>query len=225
MSAGAVLFSEMTPDVAWAEDFHKWYNEHHIPIRMAAPGFTGAQRYADAEGPGFLAVYDMDNSGALRTPEYGKIKGEPSEQTAWMLKNVAGFTRYIGTQIGLQLQEGVDEAAMLQAPVLYAVMFDVPEDRLADFDEWYDVDHVPLLLGCKDWLGCRRYALEDSHPHQFNRMALHYLADASALQSDARAAARASAWRDRIAAEPWFKGKYLIFNAIGQRFASKGSQA
>jgi len=225
MPVGAILFSEMTPAPEWEGAFHTWYDTHHIPIRMAAPGFLGAGRYQRMDGPGFLAVYDMADEGTLQTPEYAVIKGQPSAETAWMLENVSGFTRHIGSLIGQQTRPEVSEAEMLASPFLYAVLFDVPADRQADFDAWYDQDHVPLLLGCKDWLGCRRYSLNVSHPEHFTHIALHHLADMSALESPARAAARASDWRARIAAEPWFKGTYMTFAARGDRFAPTGDKA
>lgn len=221
MPVGAILFSEMIPAPEWQGAFHNWYDTHHIPIRMAAPGFLGARRYARSEGPGFLAVYDMEDEGALKTPDYAAIKGQPSEETAWMLKNVTGFTRNIGYLIGQQSQPGVTEAEMLESDFLYAVFFNVPDARAADFDAWYDEDHVPLLLGCKEWLGCRRYRLSDAHPEPFTHIALHHLSDLSALQSPARAAARASDRRASIAAEPWFKGSYMTFAAHGPRFSAQ----
>jgi len=99
MDKKAVLFSEMTPDQAWEAEFNAWYDEEHIPIRMKAPGFTGAQRYRRVDGPDYLAIYDMTTAGALATPEYQTIKGQPSERTSRMLRDVQGFTRYIGEEI------------------------------------------------------------------------------------------------------------------------------
>jgi hypothetical protein len=211
----AVLFSEMTPAPAWESDFNRWYDEEHIPIRMAVDGFKGAQRYRRGERD-YLAVYDMDDAGVLGSDAYRQVKDYPSETTAWMLKSVANFTRYIGRPIGTQAQAGHED--FVQAPVLYPVFFTVPEPRLEEFDAWYDQDHVPTLLECPDWLGCRRFDIVSGAPQSFNRLALHYLSDIRALDSDARAKARASEWRARLAEESWFKGEYMTFERHGGRF-------
>lgn len=221
MRPGAVLFSEMTPEASWEEEFHEWYDTHHIPIRMKAPGFIGAQRYSRVEGEGFLAVYDMESPQTLQTPEYAVIKGQPSETTARMLRDVKGFTRYTASLISWQQQIGVTDLEVLESPVLYAVFFTVPEDREADFNSWYTEDHVPKLLLEPQWLGVRRYKIVDGTPHPYTHVALHHLASADAMNSPARAAARDTPWRDRLAAEPWFKGSYMVFDKRGERFLSE----
>lgn len=209
----AVLFSEMTPDPEWESDFNNWYDEEHIPLRMAVPGFAGAQRYKRNERD-YLAVYDMDATDVLTSPAYTEVKDNPSEQTAWMLKSVSNFTRYIGRPINTQF----NTENFVEAPVLYPVFFTVPEDRLSEFDDWYNQDHVPTLLETPDWLGCRRFAIESGGPENFNRLALHYLSDERALASDARDKARKSEWRDRLSQEDWFKGTYMVFGRHGKRF-------
>jgi hypothetical protein len=215
MQGSAILFSEMIPGSEWEGEFNKWYDEEHIPVRMAAPGFQSGQRYrADGGGPGYLAVYEMDSPAALATPEYQKIKQQPSETTAWMLKNVTGFTRYTCEQISQVSKPG---STGINTPILYAVWFNVPPERLADFDDWYDNDHVPLLMECKDWQMVRRFNVISGEPQPYNRLALHYLADLRALDSPERKKARETPWRARIASESWFSGTYSIFQRHGDR--------
>lgn len=216
MRGGAILFSEMTPPAGQEAAFHDWYDTEHIPIRMGAPGFVSAQRYRAQSGAGYLAVYEMTTLAALDTPEYRTIKTAPSETTRWMLKNVSGFTRYLGEETYCKMGQGADETA-IDAPVLYSVWFNVPPDRAADFDAWYEQDHVPLLLGCADWRMVRRFRITDGEPEHWTHLALHYLNDVKALESPERAQARKTPWRDRLAAEPWFKGKYTLFDRHKER--------
>lgn len=211
----AVLFSEMTPAPEWEGDFNDWYNTEHIPLRMGAPGFTSAQRYRANEGPAYLAVYEMETAAALKTPEYHVIKGQPGERTKRMLSDVTGFTRYIANESGRWEKP---ESASIDAPVLYAVFFEVPADRADDFDRWYTEDHIPLLMKCTDWLMVRRFNIIDGEPGKYTRLALHYLASTNALSSPEREAARATPWRARLAAESWFKGHYVVFDHLGTRF-------
>lgn len=114
------------------------------------------------------------------------------------------------------------DASPEDAPLLYAVWFDVPADRLTDFDAWYDEDHAPLLMQAPAWLGIRRFDVGVSDPVPYNRLALHYLADRAALDGPERAQARATPWRARLAAEPWFKGSYKVFDRHGARQMAPG---
>jgi hypothetical protein len=214
-----ILFSEMTPPPGRDAAFHGWYDEEHIPLRMAVPGFVSARRYRDTgEGAqGFLAVYEMDAPGVLKSPAYGVVKNQPSELTRDMLASVSGFTRYIGQEMAVRRRADGDAPTALDAPLLYAVWFSVPEERCADFDAWYEQDHVPLLMECPEWLMVRRFRITDGEPQPYNRLALHYLANRSAVDSPAREKARATPWRAKLAAEPWFKGTYSVFEAIRPR--------
>ena len=215
MTRNAVLFSEMTPAPEWEQEFNDWYDTEHIPARMRAPGFTSAQRYRATEGSAYLAVYEMETADALKTPEYQLIKGQPSTLTARMLGGVSGFTRYICEESGRWETPG---SSLIDAPVLYAVFFEVPADRADDFDRWYVEDHVPLLMQCKDWLMVRRFNIKDGEPGKYTHLALHYLASTDALSSPERDAARATPWRAKLAEENWFKGHYVVFDRLGARF-------
>jgi hypothetical protein len=216
MKGGAILFSEMTPEPSFEADFHDWYDTEHIPIRMGAPGFASAQRYRAHSGGGYLAVYEMSDLSALDSPAYRVIKSEPSERTRFMLKNVRGFTRYLGKETYCRARDGNTDAA-LDSSVLYAVWFNVPADRAKDFNDWYEQDHIPILLKCPDWRMVRRFDITDGEPETWTHLALHYLNDAAALESPERAEARQTPWRDRLAAEPWFKGKYTMFDRHRER--------
>jgi hypothetical protein len=217
-TAKTVLFSEMTPEPEWEGEFNAWYDQEHIPLRMGAPGFTGAQRYRNVAAADYLAVYEMTSPEALSTPEYQKIKGQPSDQTRRMLHDVSGFTRYIGVELGSD--QRADAQRPEDAPILYSVFFKVPEEAEADFNGWYEQDHAPILLKCSDWLMVRRFKIVSGDPEAWTHMALHYLADRSALESPERAEARATPWRARLAAQPWFNGKYTVFEKRGSRFTA-----
>ncbi len=213
MSKPAILFSEMTPPPGREAEFNAWYDEEHIPLRMRVAGFRSAQRYRDGETQNYLAVYEMVSDDALATPDYQKLKGSPSERTRDMLASVSGFTRYLGHPL-----KTADVDGFIDAPILYAVLFNVPAERLGAFETWYEGEHVPMLMEDKRWLGVRRFDIFDGAPVPFNRLALHYLATRDVLDSEARQRARATPQRARLADEPWFKGRYAIFDRLGSRF-------
>lgn len=207
----------MEPPAGAEADFHQWYNEHHIPARMAIAGFASATRYEAIDGePRYLACYFLDDLAALRSPGYRELKERPDERTDRMLSSVLGFTRYVCEEIA-------DTGARPgEASNLYVVTFSVPSADEAEFEGWYGQEHVPLLMEVPGWLRVRRYRARaggDGPP--WTHFALHELADATALERPERAAARNTARRDELAARPWFadSGRWLyrpIHTATGE---------
>jgi hypothetical protein len=212
----------MTPDLDWEDRFNKWYDTHYIPSRMVLPGFISAQRYRDAERPSYLVVYEMDSLAPLRTPEYMKLRAQPNVESKWMLTNVTEATRYTGDQIFEQRQAGLNSDP-LDAPVLVSVYFSVPDGRADEFNRWYNEEHVPMLLQCKDWLMCRRFAVDDGDPEPWTHLALHYLASEAALESPERAAANETPWRKKLAEEQWFRARLQVYQRHGNRFLHKAA--
>ncbi len=202
-----LLFSQMEPPPGWESDFHDWYNNHHIPVRMAIDGFRSATRYEALEGnPRYLACYFLDDMGALDCTAYRRLKAEPDPRTAQMLDRVLGFTRYICEQIS---DTGMPAAA---PTVLFVVTFAVPDADEPEFEQWYGDEHVPLLMAVPGWLRVRRYrARAGGEGPPWTHFALHELADASALDRPERQAARDTPRRDALARRPWFaaSGRWL----------------
>lgn len=217
MKGATVLFSEMAPDVDWEDEFNEWYDTHQIPLRMEIDGFLSAQRYKDPDRPNYLVVYELKSPAVLESEAYGKIIAQPNVKTRWVLDNVTGSSRYPGNQISDQARDGVGDEAM-DAAALYAVFFSVPDDRAEEFNAWYTEEHVPMLLECPDWLQVRRFEINDGDPQPWTHLALHYLRDASALDSPELEAARNTEWRGRLAKEGWFQGSFHFFERFGDRF-------
>lgn len=223
MTKEAVLFSEMIPQPDWEDKFNEWYDSEHIPIRMEIPGFRRARRYRELDSLKYLAVYEMDHAEIMKSDEYKKVKENPGELTQWMLKSVGGFTRYIGEIISEQINERINNDPY-DASILYPVMFQVPQEREQEFNDWYVEDHVPTLLKNPDWLACRRYRIINGDPENWTHLALHYLANKEVLDCDERKEARNSPWREKLAQEEWFKGQYMLFKLIKKFNATQGAK-
>lgn len=214
-----LLFSQMEPPPGWEDDFHDWYESEHIPARMALPGFAAAVRYAAETGtPRWLACYFLDDLGVLDTPEYRRLKTDPSERTARMLGAVSGFTRYTCRELS---DTGAPADGAAAPGRLFAVAFSVPEADEAEFDAWYTEEHVPLLMAADGWLRVRRYRVLPGHDGPpWTHLALHELRDAAVLDAPERERARTTEWRDRLARRPWFtaSGRWLyrpVHSAVG----------
>jgi hypothetical protein len=56
-----ILSGETRPLPGREEEYHKWYDETHVPEIVAFDGFVSARRFAPVdEGSPFIAIYEMD---------------------------------------------------------------------------------------------------------------------------------------------------------------------
>lgn len=210
-----LLFSQMAPPAGWEADFDEWYETEHIPARMAIPGFSHALRYRQDAEPWHLACYFIDDMAALETPEYRTLKSDPSERTARMLANVSGFTRYITDQISDTASEGTPSDLTGTDHTLFVVAFNVPDGEAADFDGWYEEEHVPLLMKVPGWLRVRRFRVRPGFDGPaWTHLALHELANPDVLNAPERAAARDTPRRDALAARPWFTSGRWVYSPV-----------
>ena len=219
LKGNAVLFSEMTPQPGDEARFNDWYDNHHTPSHVqGVPGFLSAHRYAKPDGPGFCAVYELDDPVTLETEEYRSRKYTPDAQTKAMLDSVTGFTRYIGREISYLGEPEVGR----NADVLLAVFFAVPSGRQAEFLDWYQTEHAPLLIECPGWLMARTMEVIDHNPDPFTHMILHYHEHAEVRRSPEAARAHDTEWRKRLVAENWYTPRSVMYRKRGKRFVKSG---
>jgi hypothetical protein len=201
----AILFSQMEPPAEQLDRFHHWYDTDHIPARMVLPGYRGARRFQALDGsPEYLAIYELDSLDALKTEGYQEVKTSPSALTKEMLSVVNGFTRFTCEQVS-------DLGEPVHGSYLSVVAFAVPDSDVAEFDAWYEDEHVAMLLEAKDWLRVRRYRVVDGEGGPWTHLALHELASTEVMNSPERAKARRGPLRDQLASQPWFgeSGRWL----------------
>ena len=104
---------------------------------------------------------------------------------------------------------------------LFRVGLRVPREHRREFLAWYEQEHLPILLECPQWDGCRFVEAPDLHECRF--VALHQLADRSALSSPERARSRATPWFMRLKQYGWFDGPFsrVLFRRIASEPSAK----
>jgi hypothetical protein len=68
-----LLLTLTEPPPAMEEEFNAWYDEEHLPERLAIPGFRSAQRWVADVSPGkgkYLATYELDSAAVLESSAY-----------------------------------------------------------------------------------------------------------------------------------------------------------
>jgi len=195
----ALLFAVLRPEPGDLADFYAWYEAEHVAGRLGMPGFDQAHRYrTDDDTDRGILLYELDGLAALQTPEYRALQESTRSVTEQRMGGLRQFVRVTGEVI----QEYGEAAG--PAPLLYAVAFAAPAADLDRLDAWYQDEHVPALLEADTWLGVRVVDVAASNTG-WTRLALHRLADESALSSPERRAAGRTPGRERLAELAWFQ--------------------
>jgi hypothetical protein len=92
-----LLLTLTQPPPAMEEEFNAWYDEEHLPERLAIPGFRSARRWVS--GRTYLATYELDSAKVLQSPAY---LARFNNQTPWSkrcLGKLVLFKRWACEQI------------------------------------------------------------------------------------------------------------------------------
>jgi hypothetical protein len=156
-SALMMVWVDVPADVE--DEFNKWYNEEHIAERLAVPGFLSAARYeAVKSGPKHLAMYEIENADVLNSPEYMKVRNNPSEWTKRMSPDVVGTTYIRNVYEMIHPEKVTAEIAQSgMAPALQIGRMDIPAGIESDWNEWYNTVYIPNYEKVPGVVRGRRY--------------------------------------------------------------------
>ena len=77
-----VLVVTMEMDEADEAEFNEWYNEQHLPERMAIPGYVSARRFKLEDGNNalkYLCIWEMVDGSPLQSEMYKDQNAHPTE--------------------------------------------------------------------------------------------------------------------------------------------------
>ena len=194
--AKGILIAAMDFSAAPEDEFHDWYDLEHIPERLRVPGFLNADRWIGTENPKIsVATYDLDNVKVLASPAYLAIGG--ANLSPWskrVTSKVERLMRFEGDQIlpGDQLPPANAGGLLLNA-------MNIAPEHEAEFNEWYDKEHIPALAAVPGVLCARRFRGTGNRKY----VALYHLETADVVESDEWKKARQSDWTSRL--QPQFR--------------------
>ncbi len=100
MSNKGFLLVMMQPPAGMEDEFTAWYDNEHIPERVAVRGFETGIRFVCTSGfPKFLAIYDMAAPEVLSSPEYLKVSFDQSSPWTKRVTGRVKVDRTAGEQI------------------------------------------------------------------------------------------------------------------------------
>jgi hypothetical protein len=187
-----LLAAFMNPPVDDEGGFNTWYDEEHVPLRLAVPGFLNARRYKAAEddGPRYLALYDLESVDVLKTNQYQGLAQERSQRETDMLRRIPMMDRRVARLV-LDGPEWTKDA-----PYQLIVCMSPPPGGEDDFVDWYRQEHIRMLLAVPGWRRVRLFQQVEGDGPAF--MAVHELETPDVFEQPNYAKSIGTPWRQRI---------------------------
>jgi hypothetical protein len=195
--AKGTLIAAMKVGQAAEDEFHDWYDTEHLPERQRVPGFLVCQRWVGVDDPRLsVATYDLDSVATLKNPAYLAIGGE--NLSPWSRRITARVERLMRFE-GDQILPG-DQLPPLDAGGLLLNAMNIAPEFEAEFNEWYDKEHIPALGAVPGVLCARRFRGTSGNRKY---VALYHLASPGVQESAEWKHARQSDWTSRL--QPLFR--------------------
>jgi hypothetical protein len=200
--AKGTLIAAMKIGRAAADEFHDWYDTEHLPERQRVPGFLACERWIGVDDRTVsVATYDLDDVAVLQGPAYRAIGGE--NLSPWSKRITARVERLMRFE-GDQILPG-DELPPAKAGGLLLNAMSIAPELEADFNAWYDKEHIPALSAVPGVLSARRFRATNGTPKY---VALYHLATPEVQESAEWKTARESDWSSRIV--PHFRDRLRL---------------
>jgi hypothetical protein len=212
--ARGTLIAAMRMGPVTEDEFHDWYDTEHLPERERIPGFLVCQRWLGAQDRTVsVATYDLDTLAVLDGPAYRAIAGE--NLSPWSKRITARVERLMRFE-GDQILPG-DELPPAGAGGLLLNAMNIAPGLEAEFNEWYDKEHIPALRAVPGVLAARRFRGRSGNR---TYVALYHLASPDVVESSGWKTARESDWTRRL--QPHFRDHLRL---VCRRYVRAGEPA
>ncbi len=191
----ALLGGGFDYSAAAQDEFDDWYDTEHIPERLRIRGFINGVRWIGAANPKIsLAIYDLESLDVLQKPEYLAVS--PQHFSPWATRLLVRKCKRLCRFNCIQLTPG-DAIAPDDAQGLLVAATNVAAAAEAEFNDWYDREHLPRLAAVPGVLRARRFTSPGAG-HKY--VATYHLASPEVCESDAWKQASSTPWKDKMLA-------------------------
>jgi hypothetical protein len=118
MSHRGLLLTVTEPPGPMEDEFNAWYDDEHLPERLAITGFRSARRWVADVAPGdgkYLATYELDSPQVLNSAEYlARFEGA-TPWTRRCLGKAVVFKRWACEQNGIADPHPLAKALLMVA--------------------------------------------------------------------------------------------------------------
>lgn len=184
------------------DDFNAWYDTEHVPERLRTPGFINAQRWLGADDPKIsIATYDLENLDVLQSPAYRAIGG--ANLSPWSKHTTAKCQRICRFEAEQTLPGR--QAGPADAGGMLLNAMNVAAEAEAEFNRWYNEEHIPALAAVPGCLCARRFKMAGG-THRY--LALYHLTSPAVQATDAWKKAVATPWTAKV--RPHFRDQLRL---------------
>lgn len=196
-----VLF-DSTP--ARQDEFDDWYDLEHVPERLAVPGIINARRWISEDNPKHaVAAYDLEAHAVMESPAYKAVaEGNFSPWTRRVTSIAKRRLRFEGSQVLPGDLVAPDDAA-----ALLVVSMDVAPEVEAEFNEWYNTEHLPQLASVPGVIAARRFQAA-GRVIEKKYAALYHMTSTEVSRSDAWKKAANTTWTEKM--RPHFRDLVML---------------
>ena len=179
------------------DEFNDWYDTEHVPERARTPGFINCERWIGADNPKIsIATYDLETLAVLQSPAYKAIGGP--NLSVWSKRVTAKCGRICRFEAEQTLPGNVPAPKSGANGLLLNAMNAAPEGE-ADFNKWYDEEHIPALASVPGCLAARRFRIVTGASDRNQRyLALYHLASPEVQASEAWKKAVDTPWTRKV---------------------------
>ena len=189
---------------AHQDEFHDWYDLEHLPERQRVSGFGLCERWISVANPKqAVASYDLESLAVLSSGPYLAIAHD--NLSPWSKRAGPMCSRLIRFD-GEQTLPGNADSPAGAGGLLVNAMNVVPEHE-AEFNEWYDHEHIPALAAVPGVLSARRFR-DPKGTHRY--LALYHLATPEVSTGADWKNAAATPWTERL--RPHFRDHLRILS-------------
>jgi hypothetical protein len=174
------------------EELNDWYNLEHLRQVVDLPGFVRARRYRVEDAPlRYLAWYETADDKVESGSDFQGVVAKPTPWSQRMRK-LYGEKR---ERMNFRLMRDVGEVRGTDAPWLYIVHTDIPDEIVGEYNEWYDSEHLPRLVTVPGVIRARRYTATAGAPRY---LTAYELDDPNAFESPEGLKARKTPWTAKM---------------------------
>jgi hypothetical protein len=189
---------------AHQDEFHDWYDLEHVPERQRVPGFGLCERWISVANPKqAVATYDLDSLAVLASEPYRAIAYE--NLSVWSKRVSAMCTRLIRFDGEQTLPRDANSPSSAGGLLVNAM--NVAPEHDAEFNEWYDHEHIPALAAVPGVLSARRFR-DPKGTHRY--LALYHLKTPEVTMGADWKNAASTPWTERL--RPHFRDHLRILS-------------
>jgi len=175
------------------KDLDEFLREDLFTSFLAVPGALSAKRYRQIRGEGHqcMVVWEVER--------HEVTEGEAYEEVALRSRIVKGASIYFD-QPKVVYQETIGfrqvEYEQEHCKYLLAAQMDVSPELEKEFNDWYDTEHVPLLMRVPGWMASRRFIRIQGNAPKY--LALYELESPAVLDRSEHEATHKTEWYRRL---------------------------